>query len=678
MKSKPKFMNSGNNQNRLSHALSPYLRQHAGNPVDWYPWGTEALQLAIDEDKPLIISIGYSACHWCHVMEKESFENKEIAALMNKYFICIKVDREERPDVDQIYMDALQSMGINGGWPLNIFATPDQKPFYGGTYFSPENWAQIVENVAEAYLNHRDQITESADSFAQAVSLPELERYSVSSSPESLELSSLCQELSAKFDQERGGLHKVPKFPMPSIWHFLLRAMPMLKDKKINNHLHLTLHSMANGGLYDHLGGGFCRYSVDGEWRVPHFEKMLYDNAQMLGLYADAYVYFGDASFRNVVERTLTFLQQEFLSPEHGFYSALDADSEGEEGKYYLWQHQEIEEALEQEADLFCDFYEIQKEGNWEHGKNIPHRRQSLDKLAAKYELEPELLEKKIEICIDKLLKIRSNRIRPGLDDKIIAGWNGLLIAGLCRAYNALGSSEILEMASKTGDFLFDHMWKDGVLYRNYKEGQAYYHGCLEDYAFVMDGCISLYSSCFEEKWLERAEMLAEIVIQHFFDDADGLFYYTDSRSEKLIARKKDLFDNVIPASNSAMALNLYRLGILLDRASYTRLAETMLSKVKPFVASDLQYMSNWANLALYSSYPTAEMVICGPEALEFRKELVTHWLPNIVMAGSTKASLMPLLKNRMPEDGSTKIYVCYNKSCKLPVSDVYSAIQQL
>lgn len=671
-------MSSGKHQNRLIHALSPYLRQHAGNPVDWYPWGDEALGRAIDEDKPLIISIGYSACHWCHVMEKESFENEEIAALMNKYFICIKVDREERPDVDQIYMDAIQSMGISGGWPLNIFATPDQKPFYGGTYFTPENWSQIVENVAQAWQQHREQITESADGFAQAVSLPELERYSISAVTASLDLSTLCEDLSAKFDIERGGLRKVPKFPMPSIWHFLLRAMPSLKHDVIKSHLRHTLQSMANGGIYDHLGGGFCRYSVDGVWLVPHFEKMLYDNAQLLGLYADAYVYFGEESFRSVIERTLTFLRRELLSPENGFYSALDADSEGEEGKYYVWQKREIDEILGEEADVFCDFYELRPEGNWEHGKNIPHRRQSADLIAEKYKLKHEDLERKINACIERLLNVRNARVRPGLDDKIIAGWNGLLITGLCKAYDALGSPEILEMARKTADFLFDSMWKDGVLYRNYKEGQAYYHGCLEDYAFVIDGCISLYSSCFEEKWLDRAEMLSEIVMQYFFDEADALFYYTDVRGEKLIARKKDLFDNVIPASNSTMALNLCRLGILLERPAYSRLAETMLSKIKSFIASDLQYMSNWANLALYLSYPTAEIVICGPQALELRNEWVRHWLPNMILAGSKTDSSLPLLQNRLPADGSTKIYVCYNKSCKLPVSDVKSAIRQI
>ncbi|MCC5930418.1 MAG: thioredoxin domain-containing protein [Cyclobacteriaceae bacterium] len=671
-------MNSGKNQNRLAQSLSPYLRQHAGNPVDWYPWGKEALQHAIEEDKPIIVSIGYSACHWCHVMEKESFENEEIAAIMNKSFICIKVDREERPDVDQIYMDAIQSMGISGGWPLNIFATPDQKPFYGGTYFPPSQWAQIVDNVAQAYRNHRDQIIESADGFAKAVSLPELERYSISDAPETLNLLSLCKNLSVKFDPQWGGLQKVPKFPMPSIWHFLLRAMPSIRDEEIENHLYHTLRSMADGGIYDQLGGGFCRYSVDGEWRVPHFEKMLYDNAQMLSLYADAYTYFGEKSFKRVVEHTLSFLRKEFLSPEHGFYSALDADTEGEEGKYYVWRKQEIEEILGQEADFFCEYYEIRPEGNWEEGKNILNRRQSSDFLAEKYDLKPEQLENKIDACHESLLPVRSARIRPGLDDKIIAGWNGLMIKGLCCAYDALGTTEILKMACKTGDFLFDNMWKDGVLHRNYKAGKSYYHGCLEDYAFVIEGFLSLYTAGFEEKWLKRSLLLAETALEHFFDEQDSLFYFTDARGEKLIARKKELFDNVIPASNSVMALNLYRLGFTLDQRNFIDLAEKMLEKVKPFISSDLQYMTNWANLALFMSYPTAEVAICGPNALAMRKEFVRNWMPNVILVGSTEASSIPLLKNRMPKDGSTKIYVCYNKSCKLPVSDVVSAIRQI
>ncbi|MGF1638153.1 MAG: thioredoxin domain-containing protein [Cyclobacteriaceae bacterium] len=676
-------MSSNQTPNKLIEATSPYLLQHAYNPVQWYPWGAEALDKAQKEDKPIIVSIGYSACHWCHVMERESFEDDQIADIMNAHYVCIKVDREERPDIDQIYMDAIQAMGINGGWPLNVFTTPDQKPFYGGTYFPSRNWAQMLINVADAYRNHKDKLQESANSFAKTVAISELQRYNMSEGrhqPELGNLKKMIARLQTKFDNEMGGIKKAPKFPMPSIWHALLRSNAALKDPVLADQLELTLDGMASGGIYDQVGGGFSRYSVDAQWFAPHFEKMLYDNGQLLSLYSDAWRVYGKVRYREVIYETIDFMERELFDASGGFYAALDADSEGEEGKFYVWTYDEFCLLAGDDAQWLTQYYHVTPQGNWEKGWNILHSNiQNTDEeYASTLGLSLDVFKDKLQKFKQLLLKVRSKRVRPSLDDKILAGWNGMALKGLADAYAAFGDQRFLELARKNAAFILTKLIHDDVLYRNYKNEKISIKGCLEDYAFVIQGFIALCQVTFDEQYLQYADKLCKYVIAHFHDSSDGYFFFTDANAEKLIARKKEIFDNVIPASNSAMAINLYQLGKLLANDQYIHLAEEMLGNISGMLSTDLQYLGNWSNLYLYTCYPTAEIAMVGPRAEEIRMELERYWLPNKVVAGALSDSQLPLLQNRQPADGSTKIYVCYDKSCKLPVDNVQSAIDQL
>jgi uncharacterized protein YyaL (SSP411 family) len=668
--------------NRLAEASSPYLLQHQHNPVNWYPWGEEALQKAKQENKPIIVSIGYSACHWCHVMERESFEDEQVARLMNQHYICIKVDREERPDVDQIYMDAVQAMGLQGGWPLNVFLTTDQKPFYGGTYFPKQNWMQLLNSIAVAYRQNQEDLEESAEKFAESLSASESRKYGLSPWDADFsreELQSLFNNFSKHFDTKKGGLQGAPKFPMPSHWLFLLRCWAATGRQEALEQARLTLAEMAWGGLYDQLGGGFARYSVDADWFAPHFEKMLYDNGQLLSLYAEAYTATRDLLFKKVVYQTVEWAEREMLSPEGGFYAALDADSEGEEGKYYVWTYQEIENILGPETELFCDFYNVDEQGNWEQGKNILFRRESSLDFARKYELDPLELEDLLLEAEEKLFKAREQRTRPGLDDKILAGWNGLMLSGLADAYAAFGEGRFLDLALKNARFLEQHMLQKGKLMRNYKNGKAGIDGYLEDYAFVIHGFMRLYEVCFDAHWLYKARDLTKYCLAHFWDDTEKLFFYTDSSSEKLIARKKEIFDNVIPASNAAMAMNLHRLGLLLDIRRYQKLAATMLSTVHKLLVAETPYFTYWACLYTQLATPTAEIAIVGPDFQAFARTINQQsYHPNKVLCASADGAELPLLENREAEGGDTTIYVCYKQSCQRPVHSPAEALELL
>lgn len=673
---------SPQHSNRLAQSSSPYLLQHQHNPVDWYPWGEEALQKARRENKPLIVSIGYSACHWCHVMERESFEDEEVARLMNQHYVCIKIDREERPDVDQIYMDAVQAMGLQGGWPLNVFLTTEQKPFYGGTYFPKKNWMQLLKNISEAYLDKQEELEMSAEKFTESLATSESQKYGLSPGDTDFnlqELQSLYQKFSSRFDQQRGGLQGAPKFPMPSHWMFLLRCYAATGRHEPLMQARLTLTEMAWGGIYDQLGGGFSRYSVDAQWFAPHFEKMLYDNGQLLSLYAEAYTATQDPLYKKVVYQTIAWAEREMLSPEGGFYAALDADSEGVEGKYYVWTYQEIEEILGKEADIFCDFYNVDEHGNWENAYNILYRRESSEDFASKYDLEHSALEELLQEAENKLLNVREQRIRPGLDDKILAGWNGLMLNGLADAYAAFGEERFLDLALKNARFLEEHMLRNGKLMRNYKNGKAGIDGYLEDYAFVIQSYIRLYEVCFDAHWLYKARDLCQYTLEHFWDEKEKLFFYTDESSEKLIARKKEIFDNVIPASNSAMAMNLYRLGLLLDNSQYQQLAGTMLSAVHKLLLAETAYFTYWANLYTQLAKPTAEIAIVGPQYQEFAREIYQQkYFPNKVLCADAHGNGLPLLENRKATDAKTTIYVCYNRSCQRPVNSPAEAIELL
>ncbi|AHM63280.1 hypothetical protein D770_25175 [Flammeovirgaceae bacterium 311] len=667
--------------NRLSQSSSPYLLQHQHNPVDWYPWGAEALEKAKQEQKPIILSIGYSACHWCHVMEHESFEDSAVAGLMNGGFVCIKLDREERPDIDQIYMDAVQAMGIQGGWPLNVFLTPDQKPFYGGTYFPREHWVQLLRNIEKAWNENRQALEESSHKFTDTLSYSDVERFGLEQHEMNitrLKLEHLYSSFAKKFDQERGGLSPAPKFPMPSHWQFLLRYWAAAGDENALQQARLTLREMAWGGIYDQIGGGFARYSVDAEWFVPHFEKMLYDNGQLISLYANAYTATKDPLFREVVYQTIAWAGREMLSPKGGFYSALDADSEGEEGKFYIWSIAELEEVLgKEEAELIADYYNASEEGNWENA-NILFRRESPEAFAKKYELDTADLNQLLEEARQQLLDARSRRIRPGLDDKILAAWNGLMLTGLCDAYAAFGEQQFLELAQQNADFIEKQLLQGNKLRRNHKAGSAPSPAFLDDYAFVAAGFLRLYEVSFEEHWLRLADQLTAYCLQEYWDAEEGLFFYTGSSSESLIARKKELFDNVIPSSNSQMAHNLYRLGLLLEKDEYVQKAAGMVSSMERLLLTEPQYLTHWLGLYLQMAYPTAEVAIVGTNYREKALALAQHYLPNKVVAATSGVSQLPLLQHRQPEEDRTQIYVCYNRACQKPVEKVQEAVQQI
>lgn len=668
--------------NQLQYETSPYLLQHAENPVDWYPWGEEALAKAIADDKPILVSIGYSACHWCHVMERESFEKTDVAQVMNEQFVCIKVDREERPDVDAIYMDAVQAMGVQGGWPLNVFLMPDAKPFYGVTYLPKRNWVNLLESIRSAFDNNRADLTQSADGFARELNLTDAERYGLTQNdplfaPETLDV--LYRKVAVKADDEKGGMRRSPKFPMPSIWRFLLRYYAVTGNDSALHQVKITLDRMALGGIYDQLGGGFARYSTDVDWFAPHFEKMLYDNGQLLALYAEAHSLTKSELYKHVVYQTIGFMQRELMSPEGGFYSALDADSEGVEGKFYTFTTPELLDILGPDYDWFAELYNLTDEGNWEHGRNILHRTEANKSFAERMGWSLADLNLRLDATHVRLLRVRNEYIRPGLDDKILCSWNGLMLKGLATAYRVFGEPEFLALALRLAYFLLKKMrdTRNGRLWHTYKLGRARQAGFLDDYAAVIDGLLALYQATFVQSWLTEADQLMQYVLSNFSDTSeyetgpDPMFFFTDKNGEELIARRKELFDNVIPSSNSMMAENLYMLSLLLERSEYAERSDQMLGRVQPLVQQNADYLTNWAALFALRTRPTAEIAIIGPEAERFRAELDAEFYPNKVLCGTSARSDLPLLHQRGPIDGKTAIYVCYNRACQLPVTSV-------
>jgi uncharacterized protein YyaL (SSP411 family) len=668
--------------NRLIHSASPYLLQHANNPVDWYEWGTEALAKAKQEQKPILVSIGYSACHWCHVMENESFENQAIAELMNEHLVCIKIDREERPDIDQIYMEAVQAMGINGGWPLNVFLTPEQKPFYGGTYFPPKNWAQLISSLAHTFKIKREEINASADELTNHLNVNDLHRFAKQNSIDvnREDINKMVDILSSRFDRVWGGLDKSPKFVMPSIWHFLLKhyAISTAAHKQSIEMVELTLNKIHQGGIYDQLGGGFSRYSVDGEWFAPHFEKMLYDNAQLLSLYSEAYLITKNNDYKKVVYKTADWLRDEMTHNEGGLFSALDADSEGVEGKFYTWTYDELTGALEDKSSLLPEYFHATEEGNWEHGRNILIRSEDDARFANDYNITKHDLEMLVEQGKQKLIDARSKRIRPGLDDKIICSWNAMAIKGLLDAYNAFGDKQFLHFAQGVINFIENKLTADGKVFRTFKNKRSTTEGFLEDYAFLIQAYIALYQATFDESYLYQAQVWCEYTLVNFFDQEQGFFHFTSSQAEPLIARKKEIFDNIIPASNSVMAQNLYHLGILLDNADWKNKAEMMAKQLSSVITQEPGYMSNWGILLEEIVQGVAEVVIVGPNVESIRTELMNHHLPYALVLGTTKSSTLPLFEGREANDDKTKIYVCFDKTCQLPVETADEAIAQI
>jgi uncharacterized protein YyaL (SSP411 family) len=665
--------------NRLANSASPYLLQHAHNPVDWYPWGAEALQKARNENKLILVSIGYSACHWCHVMEHESFEDEKVAAVMNEYFVCIKVDREERPDVDQIYMSAIQLMTGRGGWPLNCICLPDQRPIYGGTYFRKNDWVSLLFNLADFYKQKPAEAEEYAVKLTEGIQQYESVQF-VDIQPEykKKSLEEILDNWQRYFDKTEGGMGSSPKFPMPNNWQFLMRYAHLMKDENIAQQVKLTLHKMAFGGIYDHIGGGFARYSVDGRWHVPHFEKMLYDNAQLISLYSEAAVWQYDLLYLQIVDEIIAFTKRELTSPEGGFYSALDADSEGVEGKFYTFTKDEIEQILGGDADLFCIYYHVTDKGNWEEeNTNVFFRKESDKQLAQKLGLGVDELISKINAARNKIFEARSKRIRPGLDYKILTSWNGLMLKGLCEAYRAFNKTEYLELALRNAQFLIDNLVTMGHrLNRIYKEnsegrGEAF----LDDYANVIDAFIALYEVTFDEQWLYTANKLADQAIAHYYDKSKGVFFFTADDDEQLIARKSEIMDNVIPASNSVMANNLKKLGLLFDNEQYLEISAQLLRNVVPQIAKYGSSYSNWCMLLLDEVFGVSEIAITGDKAEQFRIGIEKNYIPNKIILGGKKGSL-PLLLDKFA--ATTRIFICKDKTCGLPSENIEEALKQI
>ena len=666
--------------NRLANATSPYLLQHAYNPVDWFQWGDEALTKAIREDKPILISIGYSSCHWCHVMERESFEQEDIAQIMNEHFVCIKVDREERPDIDQVYMEAVQAMRQHGGWPLNVFLTPEQKPFFGGTYFPPKNWAQLLLQLHKAFRERRFEIDQSAESLRNHLQTSDLQRFAQEPGMEKFvqgSLDNMFSILAARFDRTWGGIEKAPKFVMPSIWQLLLKYYSITGRKEPLDMVNLTLLKMTQGGLYDQIAGGFSRYSVDAEWFAPHFEKMLYDNAQLLSLYSETYTLTKNGQYKNTIYETISWLKNEMTHPDNGFYSALDADSEGVEGKYYTWTWGELIAVLGDNS-LAGEYFHATPEGNWENGRNILIRSDNKLKLMQARSVSEKQIDAQITIDKRKLLEERIKRIHPGLDDKIVTGWNAMMVQGLVDAYKAFGDPSVLEMAVKNMLFLESALIIGNKVYRTFKNKHSETEGFLEDYAFLVQAYSSLYQVTFQESWLRKAEHWCRYTLEYFYDEGEGYFHFSSKEAEKLIAKKKEIFDNVIPSSNSVMARNLFHLGVLLDEEEWRRKATDMTSRLASTIESAPENMSHWGILFSEIIHGLAEVVIIGKDAEKKRKELHQHHLPFVLTLGTETKSDLPLLQGRESKEGTTMIYVCFNKTCKLPVDNVNDAMKQL
>jgi uncharacterized protein YyaL (SSP411 family) len=665
--------------NHLIHESSPYLLQHAHNPVDWHPWSTESLAKAINENKLIIISIGYAACHWCHVMEKESFEDIEVAQLMNEKFVSIKIDREERPDIDQVYMNAVQKLTGSGGWPLHCIALPDGRPVYGGTYFQKAQWMDILMKLADSVKENPEiaaerakALTESLQSDHQLVANNGKHNYSLN------DLNFIFNEWDKDIDYINGGHRHAPKFPLPVSHQYLLHYHYLTNNQNALNAVITTLNKMAEGGIYDQIGGGFARYSTDKYWKIPHFEKMLYDNAQIVSLYSTAYQLTKDNNYKTIVKETLEFIQRELTSAEGGFYSSIDADSEGEEGKFYVWSKAEFQEALDDKAELMIEYYNITENGNWENGKNILFKSESDDNFASKNNITTKELYKKINEAKKILFNKRSQRIRPVLDDKILTAWNALMLKAYTDAYSAFENPEYLKIALKNAAFIKSKLKsKDERLYRNYKNGNAAINAFLDDYAFYISALISLYQTDFDEKWIDEAYQLSQYTINHFYDYKTALFFYTSDLDTALICRNIETTDNVIPSANSEMAKNLYMLGHYLNNDEYIRISQNMLNNVKINALKYGAYYANWDILMAWIADKPFEVAIVGNEVESKRKEFESHYLPNVFLSGAKMQSKLALLENKFIENQTT-IYVCRDKTCYQPSTEVKQALNQL
>lgn len=677
-------MSEHKHTNLLINETSPYLLQHAHNPVDWYPWGEEAFAKANAEDKPILLSVGYSACHWCHVMEHESFEDEETAEVMNENFVNIKVDMEERPDVDQIYMTFIQLTSGHGGYPMNVFLTPDKKPFFGGTYFPPVNrynmpsFRQVLTSIADAYQSKRDEILNSADDI-----LSEIKRVGVSEiSQVGLKLDLLDSaflSLSRNFDAKNGGFGGAPKFPAPMSLEFLLRYYKRTGEESALEIVKKTCKKMANGGIYDQLGGGFHRYTVDAIWLTPHFEKMLYDNAQLIRIYLHLFQLTKDEFYKRIALETLEYVRREMLDPKGGFYSTQDADSEGIEGKFFVWTPEEVETVLGEDSQIFSFYYDVSEAGNFEE-KNILNVKNSFAETAEIFKISVEKLQEILESGREKLFKEREKRIKPFRDEKVLTAWNGLMLAAFAEASAILQSTDYLEIAKKNADFILESLQKDSSLLRSWKDGKAKLNAYLEDYANFADGLIELFQVSGEIKYLQEAKRLADILINEFWDEDNGGFFFTSVNHEKLLIRHKDFYDNATPSGNSVAADVLLKLAKLIGDEKYERFAITVLRLVIPQIKRYPSAFGRVLSTMEFYLNPTKEIVVLG-DFEEMRETIWSDYQPNkvVVLAeNGENAEVIPLLAERKMIDGKTTVYVCENFVCQRPVTKAEDLKEQL
>ncbi|MBK6273560.1 MAG: thioredoxin domain-containing protein [Saprospirales bacterium] len=663
--------------NQLQNETSPYLLQHKNNPVDWYPFGKEALKIALHENKLVLVSVGYAACHWCHVMEHESFEDEKVAKVMNEHFISIKVDREERPDIDQIYMNCAMITTGHGGWPLNVLCLPDGKPFFAGTYFPKDKWINALIYFADIYKKEPQKIIDQATRITQG--LQEIEMISLNQNERKIDkryLEIIWENWKDKLDYDFGGRKGAPKFMMPNTLEFLFRLQHHIDDNSVATYLKTTLKKMAFGGLYDVIGGGFARYSVDAFWKVPHFEKMLYDNAQLLTIYAHGYQLTKRPMYKSVIEKTIGWIDREMTDKKGGIYASLDADSEGVEGKFYCWYYDELKEILGTDFDFIKDLYNIEKEGNFEHGMNVLFRTNDHEYFMEKYGITNEIFQEKLNTIHQLLFEKRKAKIRPNLDDKILTEWNALFIEGLVDCYKAIGDESYLNKAISITEFILQHCKQDDYrLNRNYKNGISNINAFLPDYAYFMDSLMALYSITMNEQYLNEALNFMKYAIAHFYDKTSGMFYFTSDIDEKLVARIMESSDNVIPSSNSAMAKNLLLLSKFFDMPEYEKMASTMLNNVLDDVLKNPPFYSNWAILLDMNLYHQTELIIIGKDAKQLLQQISRNYLPNVLIAASETRSELPLFKDRFVKE-KTLIYVCKNKACLLPVESVEEAMK--
>lgn len=665
--------------NKLINESSPYLLQHAHNPIEWYPWGAEALEKAKRENKLIVVSIGYSACHWCHVMEKESFEDQEVAEVMNALYVNIKVDREERPDIDQIYMSALQLMNGTGGWPLNCILLPDQRPIYGGTYFKKKDWINILSNIAAMHRNKPQELLDYADKLIEGVRKMELVQNKASEHKvDEQEIQDLYTNWRRFLDFDFGGTQGAPKFPVPVNISNLLKHTKYYPSDQIDYYLQNTLHRIARGGIYDQIAGGIYRYSVDAYWKIPHFEKMLYDQSQTISLYADAYRNYKHDLYLKTFQSNIQFCLNELKNTsDGGYYSALDADSEGVEGKYYCWTVNEIKQYLGDDAGLYIEYYQMTEEGNFEHHLNNLFAVQETHEIKEKYQLTDSDIEQKILAANTKLAQIRKSRVRPGLDDKQLCAWNALMIKALCDAYIAEPKQMYLDEAVNCYNFIHNNLLDGQQLYRSYKNKQVKINAFLDDYAFYIEALLKLFELTADESYVKEADLLIKHCIKNFMDDQSGMFWYRSLNDEELVARKQEFYDSVIPSSNSVMMNNLYKMSIITGNMEYEEIADNMVFTMKDQIKKYPPSYSNFSNALLMKSEQTVDIVITGKNAKAIYLEINKKYLANTNVFYTEHPSELSIFKSRYVE-GKDLIYVCIDKSCHLPTESVADALSQL